>query len=129
MRSERERASDAGEAKQAATACRRAKRAAAKQQLGRRVGARARVASWAACVAGRCGKEQRAQASRPRGAVAGRPLGQASGRRRGKRAGLAGPEGVFLPFFFKSNVYQILFSPFSFLSQIQISFEYKFQIF
>ena len=34
---ERERASDAGEAKQAA----------AKQQLGRRVGARARVASWA----------------------------------------------------------------------------------
>jgi len=54
---ERERASDAGEAKQAAAACRRAKRAAAKQQLGRRVGARARVASWAAWGAGQRGKE------------------------------------------------------------------------
>ena len=47
---ERERASDAGEAKQAAAACRRAKRATAKR-------ARARVASWAACGAGRRGKE------------------------------------------------------------------------
>jgi len=51
---ERERASDAGEAKQAA----------AKQQLGRRVGARARVVKaeqakcWAGprAIAGRCGK-------------------------------------------------------------------------
>ena len=75
---ERERASDAGEAKQAAAACRRAKRAAAKQQLGRRVGARARVASWAAWGAGQRGKEtagpseQAARCSRGQAAGTGR---------------------------------------------------------
>jgi len=67
----------------------------------------------------------------PRGAATGWAAPGRAGRERGreKKAGLAGPEGDFLLFFFKSNVYQILFSPFSFLSQIQISFEYKFQIF
>ena len=54
---------------------------------------------------------------------------QASGRRRGKRAGLAGPEGDFLLFFSNQMFIKFYFSPFSFLSQIQISFEYKFQIF
>jgi len=53
-----------------------------------------------------------------------------AGRERGreKKAGLAGlGQKVTFSFFFKSNVYPILFSPFSFLSQIQISFECKFQ--
>ena len=64
---------------------------------------------------------------RRRGAAAGWAAPGRAGRERGreKKAGLAGPEGDFLLFFFKSNVYQILFSPFSFLSQIQISFECK----
>ena len=124
-RSEREKGEGErrGEAKQAAR-CSRAKRATAKR-------ARAGVASWAACVAGRRGKEAAAQASRPRGSATEWAAPGRAGRERGreKKAGLAGPEGDFLLFFFKSNVYQILFSPFSFLSQIQISFEYKFQIF
>ena len=60
------------------------------------------------------GIKQRAQASRPRGAVAGRPPGQASGRRRGKRAGLAGPEGVFLPFFSNQMFIKFYFLHFHF---------------
>ena len=53
-----------------------------------------------------------------------------AGRERGreKKAGLAGlGQKVTFSFFsfVKSNVYPILFSPFSFLSQIQISFECK----
>ena len=67
----------------------------------------------------------------PRGAAAGWAAPGRAGRERGreKKAGLAGLGQKVTFSFFKSNVYPILFSPFSFLSQIQISFEYKFQIF
>ena len=75
---ERERASDAGEAKQAAAACRRAKRAAAKQHLGCQVGAHARVASWAARGVG-----QRVSAEQsPGGPRQARQAAGGGGRRR-----------------------------------------------
>ena len=126
---ERERASDAGEAKQAAAACRRAKRAAAKQQLGRRVGARARVASWAACVAGQRGKE----AAGPSEQAARCSRGQAAGTGQREEEGEKGQASWArrcLSLFFSNQMFiKFYFSPFSFLSQIQISFEYKFQIF
>ena len=105
---ERERASDAGEAKQAAAACRRAKRAAVKQQLGRRVGARARVASWAAR-----GEGQRVSVEQS-------PVGHArQGRPREEegeegRAGWVGPEGVFLPFFSNQMFIKFYFLHFHF---------------
>ena len=89
---ERERASDVGEAKQAAAACRRAKRAAAKR-------VRAWVASWAACVAGRRGKEAAGPSEQAARCSHGQAAGTGQREEEGKRAGLAGPEGVFLLFF------------------------------
>ena len=77
MRSERERerASDAGEAKQAA----------AKQQLGRRVGARARVASWATRGSrpvreGSSGPKRAGRAVQSRAGRWDRPAGGGGGR-------------------------------------------------
>ena len=94
-RSEREKGEGErrGEAKQAAR-CSRAKRATAKR-------ARAGVASWAACVAGRRGKEAAAQASRPRGSATEWAAPGRAGRERGreKKAGLAGL-GQEVTFFF-----------------------------
>ena len=91
-----------GEAKQAAAACRRAKRAAAKQQLGRRVGARAQVASWATCVAGR------------RGNQAAGPSEAGQREEEGEKGRLAGPEGVFLPFFSNQMFIKFYFLHFHF---------------
>ena len=119
---ERERASDAGEAKQAAAACRRAKRAAAKR-------VRAWVASWAACVAGRRGKEAAGPSDQAARCSRGQAAGTGQREEEGEEGRASWARRCLSPLFFKSNVYQILFSPFSFLSQIQISFEYKFQIF
>ena len=66
----------------------------------------------------------------PRGAATGWAAPGRAGRERGreKKAGLAGPEGDFLPFFQIKCLSNSIFSIFI-LSQIQISFEYKFQIF
>ena len=77
------------------------------------------------------GEKGRLRAGKKEGKLARPP---AMGRRRARQAGKGeeegragsgvGPVGEFFP---KSNIFPILFSPFPFLSQIQISFEFTFK--
>ena len=102
---EREKASDAGEAKQAAAVCRRAKRAAAKQQLGRRVGARTRVASWAACSAGRCGKETAGPSEQAARCSRGQAAGIGQREEEGEKGRASWARRCLSPFFFSNQMF------------------------
>ena len=87
------------------------------------------VASWAACVAGRRGKEAAGPSEQAARCSCGQAAGTGQREEEGEKGRASWARRCLSLFFSNQMFIKFYFSPFSFLSQIQISFEYKIQIF